>query len=880
MVRTKHFPAFVDEPDPDWQALPVGMAAVPAAGRVGTSGFASVQAVGSGLVMPTVPSQISASQLDGYSYGKTSVCGSNIALAWRYSSGAGVNVGLMDDGFDVTTTATFGNFSTALSRVFGGAPNAGIGEPAGGFHGTTTAGMIGATGANNTPEGMAPNATILGVKVTFSTASTAVLAQAEQYAASVSAVVNNSWGFSGYGVGEPSSAGYGVWYSAIQGAVASGRGGLGDVVTFSAGNDYQDGNDLAVQPITADYRVIAVAASNADGTASYYSNPGAALLVAAVGDSVAVANPGGAGNSITSGTSYSAASVAAIAALMLSINPALGWRDVQEILADASYAPAPSAAGFSYNGAATWNGGGMHFSNDLGFGVVDANVAVNLARAWTEQSTSANLDAVTVTRTAAFGVGVNGSVSSSVTDSAGIRVQHVQVTINDTYLPVARSRIVLVAPDGTRSVLVDQTGLVSGKDQTGGLDVSGSVITSNAFWGESAVGAWTLQIQDIGGAVAGTIKSWSLTFLGDDAASVQSPLVYTPEFATVAAGARKLVTPGPSVTIDLIALPGATTINLNGGAGMIDGVAVTVRSGLKNANADGSTGIVTLTGLAKGGSELTGGDGVSYLNGAGGDTIYAGFGSTLINTGTGNSQVTLSSLSASTVTISSGGGDTIYGGLATALIIASGAKGDTIYDQSAGLSFVNGGGASMLYRGSGSVSVQAGSGGGTYYAGTGGGSQLMAGSGVVTFYGGGSGDVLTAAGSVADRLIAGAGKETLSGGVSTGSITLQAGSGTDTLIAGKGKTTFIVGTGNSSITMGGKSGIVQVQSGQAGGLNTVSGFRLGIDDLHLVSFAVSAATNAINGQKSDGRGGTLLTFADNTRIDLLGVAKASSGYFA
>ena len=32
----------------------------------------------------------------------------------------------------------------------------------------------------------------------------------------------------------------------------------------------------------------------------------------------------------------------------------------------------------------------MHFSEDLGFGVVDANVAVNLARAWTEHSTSAN----------------------------------------------------------------------------------------------------------------------------------------------------------------------------------------------------------------------------------------------------------------------------------------------------------------------------------------------------------------------------------------------------------------------------------------------------------------------------------------------------------
>ena len=100
------------------------------------------------------------------------------------------------------------------------------------------------------------------------------------------------------------------------------------------------------------------------------------------------------------------------------------------------------------------------------------------------------------------------------------------------------------------------------------------------------------------------------------------------------------------------------------------------------------------------------------------------------------------------------------------------------------------------------------------------------------------------------------------------------------MTAGAGKTTFIVGTGNSSITLGGTADIIQIQSGQAGGLDTVTGFKPGVDDLHLVNFAASAETSAINTDKSDGHGGTLLAFSDNTRIDLLGVAKVSSSYFA
>ena len=833
------------------------------------------------LILPVKPNGLTEVQLTSYVYAPSGQYGSNFVSAWRYASGGGVAVALVDDGFDPATTATYAGFSASSSRNFGPGAAGDVREPVGGFHGTRTSGMIGATGINGTPMGLAPNATIVGVKVGFGAASLISFAQAEAYAASAAAVVNNSWGFNGFGVGEPNAAGFGVWYGAVRAAVQYGRGGLGSILVFAAGNDRQSANSLAVQPISADYRAIAVAATNQNGTVAYYSTSGAGLLVAAIGDNVAVANPGGFGSGVASGTSYAAPTVSAVAALMLQVNPNLGWRDVQAILAFSAYAPPPSAGGFVTNGAAFWNGGGLHFSNDLGFGVIDANVAVNLARAWTLQSTSANLAGASPAKFASFSVGIGATVASTLAVTASILVQHVQVTIDDTYMPVADTRLVLISPNGTRSVLLNQTGLVNGRDLTGGLDVSGDVITSNAFWGENAAGTWTLQIQDIGGRMIGTVRDWYLTVLGDNA-TVAEPLVYTPEFAAIAAASasRTVVTPGSAATIDLIALPGATAVNLNGGGGSIDGVAVTVQAGLRNANADGSTGSVTLTGLAAGGSELTGGDTNSVLNGAGGDTINAGLGTTAINTGRGGSTVTLSSLGASQVTIASGGGDTIWAGLATVSVTDTGARGDTIVAQSGTLTFINGSGASSVSQGSGTVMIQGGAGGGVYYAGTGGNSRLTAGAGLVTLHGAANGDVLTAAGAAADVLIAGAGAETLSGGAATGNLILIGGSGSDIMTAGQGRTTFIVGTGNDSITVGGVADIIQIQAGAAGGLDTISGFRIGTDFLRLIGFASSMAAAAVASETPDGFGGTMVRLSDNTRLDLLGLSAVGKTAFA
>ncbi len=835
------------------------------------------------LVQPEPTPGINAPQLDSYNYGATNTYGSNVLTAWRHATGVGVAVALIDDGFDPAIAAMFGSFDAAGSANFGVGDPTDINEPSGGFHGTTTSGMIGDSGVGGQPVGIAPNATIVGVKVTFGAVSFDTFVQALGHAAAVADVINNSWVFSGFGVGEPTDPFFASWYATVQATVQSGRDGLGDVIVFAAGNDRAAANDVGLQPINSDPRVIAAAASDANGTIAPYSNRGAGLLVTAIGDSVAVPYPGGEFYAIASGTSYAAPTISAISALMLSVNPGLGWRDVQEILADAAYAPPPAVAGFVVNAADDWNGGGRHFSDDFGFGVIDADVAVNLARAWTEQSVSSNLVTASGFQLSGEDVAPGTTATTLLTIGADERVQHVQVEIADVDLLAADTTLILTSPSGTRSVLLDQPGVSGGVDLTGGLDLSGSMITDNAFWGENAEGTWTLSVSNVGGS-DGMLQGWLLKVWGEDAATVASPLVYTPEFAALAATdtSRAIVSNAATNadTIDLIALPGTTQINLNGGAGLIDGVTVNVLPGLRDANADGSTGGVTLLG-ATGGSTLTGGDGPTTLDGEGDDTLVAGLGPTNVNTGAGGSNVTLNDTVASSVasSVTSGGADTIMAGSGTVSVTVTGVRGGIIYPQASRLNFIGGSGATILYVGTGSVQVQAGAGGGTFYAGRGGGSVLTAGSGLVVFFGAANGDVLTAGGNANDTLIAGAGNEILFGGSSTGSITLVGGSGIDSMTAGLGRTTFVAGSGEDTMAVGGVGDLIIFRSGRAGGFDAIDNFRVGTDALQLIGYGAGEAEAVLSTQTSDGSGGSLLRLDDGTRIDLVGIAHVSASAF-
>jgi hypothetical protein len=231
---------------------------------------------------------------------------------------------------------------------------------------------------------------------------------AYQYDSNVVQVQNHSWGVSQTFTGQ-------MGPSLLEGvgltnAFVNGREGRGTIMVRSAGDGrsiQQDANDSGY---ASDPHVIAVAAIDQNGRVASYSDFGACVLVAAPsGDPTAGFTPlfttdlnGADGvNTINFlqpdlndyvfsglgfyGTSASAPQIAGVVTLMLSANPSLTWRDVQAILA-------LSSRHFDFaDPDVTTNGAGFIVSHNLGFGVPDAGVAVQLAQVWTNLPPATNI---------------------------------------------------------------------------------------------------------------------------------------------------------------------------------------------------------------------------------------------------------------------------------------------------------------------------------------------------------------------------------------------------------------------------------------------------------------------------------------------------------
>jgi subtilisin family serine protease len=199
-------------------------------------------------------------------------------------------------------------------------------------HGTFVAGIIGATGSNGIGvSGGAPGVTILPVKVLDCTGAgtTADAAAGILYAARMGAqVINLSFGGS-----EPSMT--------LQDAIVTATGTFGAVVVAASGNQGAHGVTYPAR-----YRqVIAVGASdrNSPDDRATFSNWGPEVDVVAPGvDLVSTVPqalcdgrwscPAGQPYSVASGTSFAAAQVAALAALIRSHSPTLSTNEVRFLI--------------------------------------------------------------------------------------------------------------------------------------------------------------------------------------------------------------------------------------------------------------------------------------------------------------------------------------------------------------------------------------------------------------------------------------------------------------------------------------------------------------------------------------------------------------------
>jgi subtilisin family serine protease len=149
--------------------------------------------------------------------------------------------------------------------------------------------------------------------------------------------------------------------AALQNGATVGRGGLGSIWLWAAGNGGSVSDNSNYDGYANSIYTLAIAALNDSGARSAYSEPGANVLVCAPSNDTAAGHRGitttttNSGYTHTFGGTSSATPLAAgVVALLLESRPQLGWRDVKEILIRSATKISPTHVDWMTNGAGFW----------------------------------------------------------------------------------------------------------------------------------------------------------------------------------------------------------------------------------------------------------------------------------------------------------------------------------------------------------------------------------------------------------------------------------------------------------------------------------------------------------------------------------------------
>ena len=443
-----------------------------------------------------------------------------------------------------------------------------------GDHGTSVAGLIAAAASNGVGgRGVAPAARLRGFNLLASSAQETILfdalgmREANPRSDDVH-VFNMSYGSLGSAENLPADQ-----RDLFKSGVTDLREGRGALYVKAAGNEFNDCTEIDEnrQPVaprldlsvelgcTAANRdgennlpyIIVAGGFSADGKRSSYSSAGATLwVVAPAGEygrrqpamittdqmgtdrgyglyggplgSDPAANPLGDYTSIFNGTSSAAPNTSGAIALLLEREPDLTWRDVKHILAKTArrlHADIPRVR-VAFGGMPAvlqhdWitNAAGYRFHNWYGFGAIDVDAAVALAAIHTPDRLGVFTQSAPVRLAAAVTIpdhdGGGLTQTQNVTGlSRTANIEAVQLRLEVTHANPRELGVEMTSPAGTRSIINPVfNDALDGVDNP--LDWT---ILSNAFYGESPSGEWTLNVIDAAEGNIGTLDAWSLIF--------------------------------------------------------------------------------------------------------------------------------------------------------------------------------------------------------------------------------------------------------------------------------------------------------------------------------------------------------------------------------
>ena len=304
--------------------------------------------------------------------------------------GAGSLITVVDDGLEWRHPDIQPGYSATHSTTYHRFGSSTDPRPAAGnTHGTAASGVAAARGATGVPpatptcgHGVAPMADIAGINLIEGAVTDATEARALAYHCASVSCYSCSWGpaDSGLVVEEPGLlARAAVHYSAVHG-----RNGLGSLYVWAAGNGRDRGDNCAYDGYIQQADVMAIGAVTHLGRAASYSEACPAVYACAPssGDGLGITtmdvptttNGNNMCRNNFGGTSSATPFVAGVVALIESANPTLTAREIMEVIARSARVIDPDHTSWITNGV------GYRYSTLYGFGLVDAQAAVLLAR--------------------------------------------------------------------------------------------------------------------------------------------------------------------------------------------------------------------------------------------------------------------------------------------------------------------------------------------------------------------------------------------------------------------------------------------------------------------------------------------------------------------
>lgn len=321
--------------------------------------------------------------------------------------------------------------------------------------------------------------------------------------------------------------------------------------------------------MNTNFYVLNISAVNANGVSSSYSTPGSNLWVSSPGgeygwDQVQAGSPqasmpaiiaadypgcssgikledknnsafdrGGAPNSACNyvstmnGTSAATPITTGAVALMLQVNPNLTWRDIKYILAKTADQVDPGSvplhhphtttdstnldlAGYAYDQGWVTNTAGFHFHDYYGFGRINVDSAVAMARGFVSP-----LGTFTETNWAHD----SGNISVAIPDASATGVSRTMSVAQNLTIEAVQLRVStdgcagdlgleLTAPSGHKSYLMN----INSRIQDGAIQ--NHIFLTNLFYGELTGGNWTLKVVDGHVGCTAHLTNWKLNFAG------------------------------------------------------------------------------------------------------------------------------------------------------------------------------------------------------------------------------------------------------------------------------------------------------------------------------------------------------------------------------